>query len=89
MSTGKRSEAEPQYLSRSERPEIDWSVFDKWPESECECRCEEFFQSHAKCAFLTEAFMLQSRKPCPGCGRSDNLRTVRSEPETMTISGKR
>jgi len=28
--------------------DIDWTRFDKYPESTCECACGNIFRSHAK-----------------------------------------
>ena len=62
---------------------IDWSLFDKWSESTCTCRCGQVFRSHAKYAAARGGLI--SRKPCPGCGRDDDARSVRSDPEKFTI----
>jgi hypothetical protein len=69
--------------------ESDWSVFDGAPESTCTCRCvyaalkdgDEIptFRSHAK--YVGALGALRSRKPCPACGRTDNLRSVSSDLE--------
>jgi len=69
---------------------IDWSKWDRdrTPEMNCTCRCvfarlkdgDEIptFRSHAK--FVANVGML-SRKPCPDCGRNDNLRSIGSDRE--------
>lgn len=64
--------------------EIDWSTFDDLPESECECRCGAIFRSHTKGIYRDRVLAI-SRKPCPSCGRNNNLRRVSSDPESFTI----
>lgn len=69
---------------------IDWSKFDGTSEMNCTCRCvstrlkdgDEIptFRSHAKFVSFPSAG-LRSRKPCPDCGRDDNLQSVSSDPE--------
>lgn len=68
---------------------VDWSSHDAHPESTCTCRCVfarlkdgddiPTFRSHAK--FAASAGGLISRKPCPDCGRHDNLSSARSDRE--------
>ena len=67
--------------------EIDWSRFDRFSESACECICGVRFRSHAK-IITTPSPNLLSRRPCPSCG---GVRMVRasSDPETMTIGHSR
>ena len=66
--------------------EIDWSEFNKWPESEITCGCGAVYQSH--CKFVNEPKRgTVSRRPCPGCGRTDDVRQASSPPERMTIRG--
>lgn len=65
------------------KPEIDWSTFDKHPESECGCRCGGVFRSHAK----MQGINLVSRKPCPDCGANNNLCRVLFAPESFVIGG--
>jgi hypothetical protein len=60
---------------------IDWSIFDKWPENTCYCRCEAVFRSHSK--FHLDRII--SRRACPNCGKYDELRRSSSEPETVTV----
>jgi hypothetical protein len=65
---------------------IDWSKQDGTPEMSCTCRCVfarlkdgdeiPIFRSHAK--FIANVG-LRSRKPCPDCGRDDNLSSVSSD----------
>lgn len=62
---------------------IDWTVFDKYPENTCECMCGVQWMSHGK--FVAAAGGVVSRKPCPGCGRSDNIRAMYGTPETWSV----
>lgn len=76
-------------MSRTSRsppplPEVDWSPFDKYPESTCRCNCGVSFRSHAK---YVMAFGLLARVECPGCKRKDALRAVYGDTETQTIKG--
>lgn len=67
--------------------EIDWRPFDGDPEPACTCRCvferlkdgDEIptFRSHVKIV----GGSIITRKPCPDCGRTDNVRSVSSDPE--------
>jgi hypothetical protein len=68
-------------------PTIDWSEFDKYPESICECRCRTSYHSHAKAIREGIEWKLVSKTPCPSCGKADDLRSIRSPPETMTLKG--
>jgi len=63
---------------------IDWSAHDKYSENTCYCRCESVFRSHAKAVFEPTARIV-SRKPCPSCGRTDDLRKIESDSELVTL----
>lgn len=65
------------------KTDIDWSVFDTYPESNCECNCGATFRSHAK--FVMSPAHTEARKPCPLCGQTDNVRTARSDVETWVF----
>lgn len=70
---------------------IDWTPVDKFPESTIECHCGQTWRSHAKCVALPDGGLaLVARRPCPGCGRSDNLRRAASDadptPEVMGVT---
>lgn len=66
--------------------EIDWSVFDGYPQGIVYCRCGEVYSSHAKSAFGDDGkLILRSRKDCPGCGSPINIWKISSEPELMTF----
>ncbi len=64
---------------------VDWSVFDKYPEDECECWCGAVFRSHAKCVSTSSGLILVARKVCPSCSHRESLRRISSDPETMTL----
>lgn len=65
---------------------IDWKIFDKFPESECECTCGSIYHSHAKMVMVDDKLILYSRVPCPGCRETSNhLRAVRGKPEKFSI----
>lgn len=64
---------------------IDWSVFDKYPDDTCFCRCGSEFRSHAKFATVAGSSGLVSRKPCPACGKADDIWMVSADSETYTL----
>ena len=70
--------------------QIDWSVFDEFPESTCYCRCGRVFRSHSKGVVIKNkdnghSFTVLTRKKCPVCGRNDSTYRVSSDPEVMFI----
>jgi hypothetical protein len=67
-------------------PPIDWSPFDKYPEDTVTCGCGAVFRSHGKYVIGTG---LVSRKPCPGCNGAQLIRSLRGDPELMTIGGSK
>lgn len=65
---------------------VDWSKFDQYPEDTITCQCGAVYRSHAKGKIEVDAFVLYTRKPCPGCGKtSDHVRRVSSDPELVTL----
>jgi len=66
---------------------IDWSIFDGDPELTCTCRCGAQFRSHAKFVSEGNSFRHYSQKPCPGCGRHDNISGIRSDWERFSLGG--
>jgi len=62
---------------------IDWTIFDGQPEDTCTCKCGRIFRSHSKIDM--QRFKLISRKPCPACGKADNLFKASSDPESFGI----
>jgi hypothetical protein len=67
---------------------VDWSGFDKYPESTIECRCGAAYRSHAK-AVMTPTSRIVTRKPCPQCGQQDgNATAARSDPELMRLAAE-
>jgi hypothetical protein len=65
-------------------PEIDWLIFDKYPESTCRCACEKMYRSHSKFIFEDGKPRVISRKPCPDCG-SDNPLAVYGDREEYNL----
>jgi hypothetical protein len=65
---------------------IDWTPFDKLPESTCTCVSGHTFRSHARTVMGPKPSLV-SRRPCPACG-TIALRRAASDPETMTLKGK-
>lgn len=64
---------------------FDWSKFDTFPESTCYCRCGAVFRSHGRAAMTPPPPHAVSRKPCPKCGKSDDITRIQSDPESMTL----
>lgn len=65
---------------------INWLTFDKYPEDTVECQCGKTYRSHAKGRIEEGQFVVQTRKPCPGCGKDvGHVRRVSSEPEVISI----
>ncbi len=63
---------------------IDWTLFDKFKEPECECECGAVFRSYAKHVRVDNVFVGVTQKPCPSCGKThDHLRRVSYDPEIM------
>jgi hypothetical protein len=52
------------------------------PEDTASCRCGTAYRS--QCRIDMKAMKLLSRKPCPGCGKKDDLRGMRSDRERMS-----
>jgi hypothetical protein len=65
---------------------IDWTDFDGTSEQTCRCRCGTVFRSHARVRYDAGIRPI-ARKPCPGCGKSDDLWAISSDPELFTIEG--
>lgn len=64
---------------------IDWTVFDQYPEQTCECRCGTVWRTHAKLVSGERGLHLITRKPCPGCGKPDAVRKASSDPEQVIV----
>jgi len=70
-----------------EQPEIDWAVFDKYPENTCYCRCDAVFRSHAKSVIMPdESLQMITRSPCPNCGKNDDCWRISGDPETFMVN---
>jgi hypothetical protein len=65
------------------QPVIDWSGHDKYSEHTNTCRCGAVFRSHAK--FVMDKCRMVTRKPCPACGRDDDLSRCESDSEVETL----
>jgi len=64
----------------------EWVTFTQEDLRECECRCGDIYVSWAKLINLgTQSPGIVTEKKCPGCGRDDDLRVIRSLPENYTI----
>lgn len=66
-------------------PKINWEPLDEFPEHLCLCHCGVNFYSHAKYCLTVRPYGLFSRKPCPGCGRKDNLRGARVRLDSQVL----
>lgn len=67
--------------------DVEWSRFDQYSEDTIECRCGKIYRSHCKGVVIGESYSLITRKPCPGCGETqDHVRAARSDPEYQVIS---
>jgi len=66
---------------------IDWSGFDKYEESVCDCRCGTSFLSHDKLIKDGDRLKIVTRKPCPSCGRNDDIRAVHGPTEVWSVKG--
>ncbi len=65
---------------------IDWTVFDKYPEMIVECSCGRLYRSHIK----YRDGQVHTRRPCPRClSVVGHVRRARSEPETWTMGAMR
>lgn len=65
---------------------IDWSAFDKLPESTAYCKCGREYRTHVKAIRDANGITIATRHPCPRCGRADHhIKRVQSDPEEMTI----
>jgi len=63
---------------------IEWRAFDPYPEDTLTCRCGAVYRSHAKFVIKPRSGLL-ARKPCPKCGRVDDIRRASSDPEVVRI----
>lgn len=61
---------------------IDWSKL-----SECTvyCRCDTVFRAKHKINYETHRGEID--RPCPGCGKTDDIRRASHDPERLTIRG--
>lgn len=66
--------------------EIDWSKFEGDPEPLLSCRCGARYRSYVKANYRA-GLGLTPQKPCPECGRSDNIWRVSHGPEEFAVRG--
>jgi hypothetical protein len=65
---------------------IDWSVFDKYPYNEVECKCGAIHDTHTKAVSEPDGLHHYRRHPCPHCHAiKDNVRRVSMPPEKWVI----
>lgn len=62
---------------------VHWDEIRKLGESNLECRCGAKFRGLGQMDYA--ANRLVSEKPCLGCGRTDDLHAIRSDPEAFTL----
>lgn len=62
------------------QPPFDWG---NRQADTCMCRCDTFYRSPSRLDM--KLLKLFSKLPGPGCGRTDNLRGISSDPEEMAI----
>jgi hypothetical protein len=68
--------------------DIDWSAFNRFPESTCYCGCGAVYRSHSKIATVGGAIAslkLVVRTPCPACKSSDRIYRASSDVEKVTL----
>ncbi len=49
------------------------------------CFCDSVWRGKARIEIEGQNMRLVTEKPCPGCGKCDNLRKASSDPETWHI----
>lgn len=70
----------------SDKPVIDWSVFDKYEPNEIYCVCGAMYHSHSKLVNWNGKLTHFTKQPCPGCGKDHgHTRRISSPPERWTL----
>lgn len=64
---------------------IDWRPLLKYKENVVECKCGAVYRSHTKGVWVEGRFAVISRKPCPACGKVNNVKRSTSPPETLIL----
>lgn len=64
---------------------IDWTPFDKYTENTVDCHCGAAYRSHTKAVIDSGSVRIASRRPCPKCGKTDNVRRASSDIEEVVI----
>lgn len=62
-----------------------WNELREHRESNCDCRCGATFRSLAQVDYEADPVKFVSERPCPQCGRTDDLRAIRSDPERFGV----
>lgn len=65
-------------------PPIDFTDLHKYPPHDNECRCGAYYESHSRFVGPPKLCVVTER-PCPGCGKHDNLRSSRGRPHDFTL----
>ena len=69
-----------------EQEQVDFSAFEHESISQTMyCRCNAIYRSHGKLVMESKPHYV-TQKPCPGCGRNNDIRSVSNDPELFIIS---
>ncbi len=67
--------------------DIDWSIFCHGDEAQVSCRCGGRYSSYVKGIWVAEdEYKMHSQRPCPNCGKDDDIYRAASEPESFTVT---
>lgn len=65
---------------------VDWTPFKQWSLSTNYCRCGAVYHAYYKVRRLeNKGYVGVTDRPCPACGRYDNVRRSSTEPEAFSI----
>jgi len=64
---------------------IDWTGHSDYPPDHCECKCGGRWDSHTKTIIHKGKMVIVTEKPCPKCGKNDEIRAVRGDWEQQII----
>jgi hypothetical protein len=72
-----------QYRLGPREATINWSIYDRLPPDSVTCSCGRHYYTHTQ--YLANGSssgkgMVYARKPCPGCGRTRGIQSVKSIP---------
>ena len=69
-----------------EQEQVDFSAFENDPISQTMyCNCNAVYRSHGKLVMEPKPHYV-TLKPCPECGKNNDIRRVSNDPEIFTIS---